>query len=83
MKKKAEELKLPFHKTSIIGMAVRLAIRKQGVTHKEIQTLAKRFGANPQRLFYILRQNGLKTGKMTWELEENQGRLKILKYKVE
>lgn len=82
MKKKEDGVKLPFHKTSIIGMAVRLAIRKNGVTHSEIQALAKRYGANPQRLFYILRQNGIKTGKMTWELEENHGRLKILNYKV-
>ena len=82
MKKKEVERKLPFHKTSIIGMAVRLAMREQGVSHKEIHTLAKRYGASPQRLFYILRQNGLKTGKMTWELEEELGRMKILQYKV-
>lgn len=80
--KKESEGKLPFQKTSLIGIVVRLALRKQGVTQKEILQLAINNGASAQRLFYALRQGGLKSKKMMWELEENHGRLRIVNYKL-
>ena len=83
MKKgESNELVLPFQKTSIIGHAVQLCMRAQGATEKEIVALVKKMGGDQRRVFQILRQNGLYTGAVTWELDENRGHLKLLNVKA-